>query len=114
MLATTDAIVLSLQPYSDKAHVLHAYTRAGGRFSFRVYGICGPHMIMNKLYYVRKVKDGEDNEREKVSLTGIVYRGSELCGTDHHIWDSGAYMVRFLSEKFRKGNGRYRLFYVRS
>ena len=39
MLATTDAIVLSLQPYSDKAHVLHAYTRAGGRVNYMVYGL---------------------------------------------------------------------------
>jgi len=39
MLSTTDAIVLSLQPQSDKAHILHAYTRAGGRVNYKVYGI---------------------------------------------------------------------------
>ena len=39
MLTTTDAIVLSLQPHSDKAHVLHAYTRAGGRNNYMVYGL---------------------------------------------------------------------------
>ncbi len=39
MLTTTDAIVLSLQPHSDKAHVLHAYTRAGGRVNYMVYGL---------------------------------------------------------------------------
>ena len=39
MLTTTDAIVLSLQPQSDKAHVLHAYTRAGGRVNYKVYGL---------------------------------------------------------------------------
>lgn len=39
MLVTTDAIVLSLQPHSDKAHVLHAYTRAGGRVNYMVYGL---------------------------------------------------------------------------
>ena len=39
MLATTDAIVLSFQPYSDKAHILHAYTRANGRVNYMVYGI---------------------------------------------------------------------------
>ena len=39
MSATTDAIVLSLQPHSDKAHVLHAYTRAGGRVNYMVYGL---------------------------------------------------------------------------
>jgi len=39
MLLTTDAIVLSLQPHSDKAHVLHAYTRTGGRVNYMVYGI---------------------------------------------------------------------------
>ena len=39
MLSTTDAIVLSLQPYSDKAHLLHAYTRTGGRVNYMVYGL---------------------------------------------------------------------------
>ena len=39
MLTTTDAIVLSLQPHSDKAHVLHAYTRVGGRVNYMVYGL---------------------------------------------------------------------------
>lgn len=39
MYSTTDAIVLSLQPHSDKAHVLHAYTRAGGRVNYMVYGL---------------------------------------------------------------------------
>ena len=39
MLTTTDAIVLSLQPQSDKAHILHTYTRAGGRVNYRVYGL---------------------------------------------------------------------------
>jgi len=39
MLSTTDAIVLCLQPQSDKAHLLHAYTRAGGRTNYKVYGI---------------------------------------------------------------------------
>ena len=39
MYTTTDAIVLSLQPHSDKAHVLHAYTRTGGRINYMVYGL---------------------------------------------------------------------------
>lgn len=39
MLLTTDAIVLSLQPHSDKAHTLHAYTRTGGRVNYMVYGL---------------------------------------------------------------------------
>ena len=39
MLSTTDAIVLSLQPHSDKAHILHAYTRTGGRVNYMVYGL---------------------------------------------------------------------------
>ena len=45
MLHTTDAIVLSLQPHSDKAHLLHAYTRAGGRVNYRVYGLGKKHAI---------------------------------------------------------------------
>ena len=39
MLSTIDAIVLSLQPHSDKAHLLHAYTRTGGRVNYMVYGL---------------------------------------------------------------------------
>lgn len=45
MLSTTDAIVLSLQPHSDKAHVLHAYTRTGGRVNYIVYGLGRKHAI---------------------------------------------------------------------
>lgn len=36
---TTDAVVLSLQSHSDKAHILHTYTRAHGRVNYKVYGI---------------------------------------------------------------------------
>ena len=39
MYTTTDAIVLSLHPHTDKAHLLHTYTRAGGRINYMVYGI---------------------------------------------------------------------------
>lgn len=42
MLSTTEAIVLALQPLSDRAHLLHAYTRTGGRVNFKVYGL-GKH-----------------------------------------------------------------------
>ena len=45
MSVTTEAIVLSLQPHSDKAHVLHAYTRAGGRVNYMVYGLGRKHPI---------------------------------------------------------------------
>lgn len=45
MLSTTDAIVLSFQPHSDKAHVLHAYTRTGGRVNYIVYGLGRKHAI---------------------------------------------------------------------
>lgn len=38
-MLTTDTIVLSLQPHSDKAHILHAYTREHGRINYMVYGI---------------------------------------------------------------------------
>ena len=47
MLSTTDAIVLSLQPHSDKAHILHAYTRVGGRVNYMVYGLGRKHAIGN-------------------------------------------------------------------
>ena len=43
MLITTEAIVLSLQPHSDKAHILHTYTRASGRVNYIVYGLGRKH-----------------------------------------------------------------------
>ena len=43
MLITTEAIVLSLQPHSDKAHILHTYTRASGRTNYMVYGLGRKH-----------------------------------------------------------------------
>ena len=43
MLTTTEAIVLSLQPHSDRAHILHAYTRTGGRANYMVYGLGRKH-----------------------------------------------------------------------
>ncbi len=33
------AIVLSLQPYSDRAHILHTYTQEHGRMNYMVYGL---------------------------------------------------------------------------
>ena len=42
MYSTTDAIVLSLQPHTDRAHILHAYTRASGRINYKVFGL-GKH-----------------------------------------------------------------------
>lgn len=38
-MSTINAIVLSLQPHSDKAHILHAYTREHGRVNYMVYGV---------------------------------------------------------------------------
>ncbi len=38
MLVTTEAIVLNLQRHSDRSHILHTYTRSGGRVNFMVYG----------------------------------------------------------------------------
>ena len=45
MLVTSEAIILSLQPHSDKAYVLHAYTRAHGRVNYMVYGLGRKHAI---------------------------------------------------------------------
>ena len=45
MLVTTDAIVLLLQPQSDKAFTLHAYTRMYGRVNYKVYGLGRRHAI---------------------------------------------------------------------
>ena len=33
------AIVISLQPYSDRAHILHTYTREHGRMNYMLYGL---------------------------------------------------------------------------
>lgn len=45
MLNTTEAIVLSLQPISDRAQLLHAYTRMGGRVNYKVFGLGRKHAI---------------------------------------------------------------------
>ena len=33
------AVILSLRPYSDRAHIVHTYTRACGRMNYMVYGL---------------------------------------------------------------------------
>ena len=33
------AVILSLRPYSDRAHIVHTYTRACGRMNYTVYGL---------------------------------------------------------------------------
>ena len=38
MVQTTEAIVLNLQRHTDRAQIVHAYTRAGGRVNYMVYG----------------------------------------------------------------------------
>ena len=38
-MSTDTAIVLSLQRHSDRAHILHTYTRSSGRMNFLVYGL---------------------------------------------------------------------------
>lgn len=38
-MSTINAIVLALQPHSDKTHILHAYTRECGRVNYMVYGV---------------------------------------------------------------------------
>ena len=45
MLVTTDAIVLAFLPHSDKARILHAYTRAYGRINYMVYGSGRKHPV---------------------------------------------------------------------
>ena len=38
-MSTDTAIVLSLQRHSDRAHILHTYTRSSGRVNYLVYGL---------------------------------------------------------------------------
>ena len=38
-MPTTPAILLYTQPYNDRAHILHTYTRTNGRVNYIVYGI---------------------------------------------------------------------------
>lgn len=45
MYVTTEAIVLSLEPVSDKAQVVHVYTRTGGRERYKVFGLGRRHAI---------------------------------------------------------------------
>ena len=70
MLVTTDAIVLSLQPHSDKAHVLHAYTRAGGRVNYMVYGLGkkNPSGKYSPLSIVQLTTDGRSVRTAQLSF----------------------------------------------
>ncbi len=43
MLSATDAIALVLHPLNDRAQLLYAYTRTGGRVTYKVYGLGRRH-----------------------------------------------------------------------
>ena len=75
MLHTTDAIVLSLQPHSDKAQVLHAYTRTGGRVNYMVYGIGrkNPRGLYAPFSLVQITADHSPNRPPTVKETTGVY-----------------------------------------
>ena len=64
---TTTAIILQLRPHSDRAHILHAYTRASGRAAFLIYGVGS-----------RRKRSGVYAPLSLVELTVREGRGSQL------------------------------------
>lgn len=77
MSVTTDAIVLSLQPHSDKAHVLHAYTRASGRVNYMVYGLGRKHPIgMYMPFSLVQITATNDPNRPPTVKEVSQYRGA--------------------------------------
>ena len=75
MLNTTEAIVLALQPHSDKAHILHAYTRTGGRVNYMVYGLGRRHAagIYTPLAVIQLTADQPLNRPASVRSSQLLF-----------------------------------------
>lgn len=75
MLSTTDAIVLALQPLSDRAHLLHAYTRTCGRVNYKVYGLGRKHAmgLYNPLSILQITADQLPNRIPSVRSAQLVH-----------------------------------------
>ncbi|MBQ2540692.1 MAG: recombination protein O N-terminal domain-containing protein [Paludibacteraceae bacterium] len=82
---TTTAIVLQLRPYSDRASILHAYTRAGGRGTYILYGVGSRRKgagVYTPLSLVElTVREGRNGSLSTVEQAHLIYTPS-LITTD--------------------------------
>ena len=115
------AVILSLRPYSDRAHIVQTYTRACGRMNYMVYGlgkkkssalyaplslvemeVSGPGKAMGSvreahLAYVPQ-RIGTDMRRQTVALfiAEVLYRTLRHPMGDEGLFDLIAATVRLL------------------
>ena len=76
MVHKTEAIVLSLQRHSDRAHIVHAYAREGGRLNFMVYGVGGkrkPTAVYNPLSIIEVTATMTPNMPPVVKEAQLMY-----------------------------------------
>ena len=63
---TTDiAIVLSLKPHSDRAHILHTFTLSSGRVNFLVYGLSSKRKSMAQFAPLSLIEITSDNRPDR-------------------------------------------------
>lgn len=118
MYVTTEAIVLSLEPVSDKAQVTHVYTRTGGRERYKVFGLGRRHAIgmYSPLSLVQLTTDKTsvrtaqltyvpqnlmtDGRKRAVALfiSEVLYHTLRYPMTDERMFDFLANAVRALDE----------------
>lgn len=67
--------MLALQPHTDKAHILHAYTRTGGRINYMVYGLGRKHSagIYTPLAVVQITADQPHHRPASVRSSQLLY-----------------------------------------
>jgi len=79
---TTTAIVLQLRAHSDRARILHAYTRAGGRGAYIVYGIGSRKKgtgVYTPLSLVElSVREGKNGSMPVVEQATLIYTPTHI------------------------------------
>ena len=118
MYVTTEAIVLSLEPVSDKAQVAHVYTRTGGRERYKVFGLGRRHAIgvysplslvqlttdktsvrTAQLTYVPQTLMNDARKRAvALFISEVLYHTLRYPMTDERMFDFLANAVRALDE----------------
>lgn len=76
-MITTTAIILQLQPHSDRARVLHTYTRMCGRANYIIYGVGGkkkPTGVYAPLSLVElTIREGRASAPSVVEQAQLIY-----------------------------------------
>ncbi len=76
-MRTTTAIILQLQPHTDRARVLHTYTRVHGRANYIVYGVgskkkgTGAYAPLSLVELT--IRDGHGGKPSVVEQTQLIY-----------------------------------------